>query len=330
MGIPPSCSSSHDAHPLKFGDDEARTIWISTKISHHQFRYGCSLDFHSFFPDAPILFLCLSLDVKHLSYTLWFGCKHLNRKLKRVLRTSKVGNIWLPQEIVDIIVGHVSDDRDTLFACTHLSRTWCIAARSHLHRNFTISSAEDFQSVEDLQNLGIVHLVRKVLVAQMFNQSDYLSSQNLTHFHAFTHLQELSIKYLDIGELLVWLHQHCDILRSTVRTLTLLYPRCSIKQLICFIGLFSNLENLAVNSIDSVDLHESQVPVMEGSPPLTGRLSLSGILDQQFLSALAWMPNGLGFRTVDMQFCGDAQEIIDACAGTITRLIYYPPSLHGM
>lgn len=242
---------------------------------------------------------------------------------------SKAGAARLPQEIVDCIVNYVSEDRPTLFACTHLSRTWCIAARAHLHRTFTVSDPAGFDAANDLQRMGIIHLVRRIVVARQIHQTDFLLPETMTRLHAFTHLQELDIRYLDVGEPLRWLHEHCDILKSTVRTLTLRYPRGSIKQLLCFISLFAGLENLTVDSIDREAAPDAFVPVLESSPPLTGRLTLTGIFDQEFMSGLVSLQKGVKFRTVDLQFCGEVQEIIGGCAGTVEKFICHPSDFRG-
>ena len=270
-----------------------------------------------------------TVDAKQASYMLWFSCKHLTRKVKRVLRVGRTGNVRLPQEIVDYIVDYVSDDRPTLFACTHLSRTWCIAARAHLHRTFTVLDFAGFEAVGDLQSMGIVHLVRRIAVARRIHQADFLLPGTMAHLNAFTHLQELDIRYLNVGELLDWLHKHSAILKSTVRTLTLRYPRGTTKQLLCFISLFSSLENLTVESIESEFIPGAIVPALESSPPLTGRLSLTGIFDQEFMSGLASLQKGLKFRTVDLQFCGEVQEVIDSCAETMEQFICHPSDFRG-
>lgn len=143
------------------------------------------------------------------------------------------------------------------------------------------------------------------------------------HLSEFEHIQELDLKDLDVGELVLGLHTRCDTLKSTVRSLTLRYPTGSVKRIIWFISLFSHLENLAVDSINTVVSDDYQVPVIESSPPLTGRLRLSGISDQEFIRNLFSMQNGVRFRTVDQRFCREVQEIIDGCAGTMERLIWH-------
>lgn len=241
----------------------------------------------------------------------------------------KKPSVRLPQELVDHIVDYISEDRRTLLACTHLSRTWCIAARAHLYRTFTVLDSEGFSAADDLQRMGMTHLVRRIVVSRQIHQMDFLLPETMIRLHAFTHLQELDIRYLNVGQPLQWLHEHCDILKSTVRTLTLRYPKGSIKQLLCFISLFKSLENLAVDSIDRDFISEDFTPVLETSPPLTGRLTLTGIFDQEFMSGLVSLQKGVKFRTVDLQFCGEVQVIVDGCAGTMERFICQPSDFHG-
>lgn len=169
-----------------------------------------------------------------------------------------------------------------------------------------------------------------MVATRKINQADFLlPPKALTRLNTFTQLQELDLRYLDVGELVLGLHQRCDTFRSTVRTLALRYPTGSVKRILCFISLFSKLENLTVDSINKVDTYDSQVPVIECPPSLTGRLSLSGISDQEFICYLTSMQKGVRFRTVDLRFCHEVQEIIDCCAGTMERLIWHPSDFLG-
>ena len=249
--------------------------------------------------------------------------------MKSDLWVSKIGNVDLPQEIVDHIVNYISDDRPTLFACTHLSRTWCIAARAHLYRTYTVWSFTGFRAVNNLQSTGAVHFVRRLVVAQQIHQADFLSSRTTTYLNAFTQLQDLRIERLNVGGLLTWLHPHYAILNPTVQTLTLRYPRGTAKQLLCFISLFSGLEDLVVERTENETVSDAVVPVPEFSPPLTGRLKMVGIFDQEFMSGLASFRKGLKFRVVNLQFCEGAQKVIDGCVGTMERFVYHPPDFRG-
>jgi len=84
-----------------------------------------------------------------------------------------------------------------------------------------------------------------------------------------------------------------------------------------------------MDSIDREAVPDAFVPVLESSPPLTGRLTLTGIFDQEFMSGLVSLQKGVKFRTVDLQFCGEVQEIVDGCAGTVERFICHPSDFRG-
>ena len=84
-----------------------------------------------------------------------------------------------------------------------------------------------------------------------------------------------------------------------------------------------------MDSIDIASVYDPQVPVINSSLLLTGRLTLRGIFGQEFPSALASMLKGTRFLTVDPQFCGEIQEIIDAFAATIQKLICHPSGTRG-
>ena len=261
----------------------------------------------------------LAPDAEKMSYTLGFAWKYLVRKMKR----SRSG-LWLPQEIVDHIVDHIWDDRPALLVCIHLSRAWYLAARPHLYRTFTASDPARFKTVDSLRKIGVIHIVRKIFVIQKEGQEDFvLPPKALARLNAFTHLQELELTFIDVGKLVLGLHDHCDVLRSNVRTLVLECTTGSVKRIICFINLFFNLENLTVNHINKVATDDSELPVIKNSPPLTGKLSLFAFLDQEFTHELASMPNGIKFHTVDLRLCREVQEILDGCAGSMNQLVWH-------
>lgn len=320
MTTPPSSDSSPD-------DRAHCNNETSRQITHRPIWY--SYHFYRYFPGTYSRLNLFTADAEKMSYTFLFSCKHLIRKVKRVrLGTRKANSVRLPQEIVDYIVDYVSDDRPTLFACTHLSRAWCIAARTHLYRTLTVSDLTGFKATNDLQKMGMVHLVHRMVVIRKINQVDFMLSKTLTRLNPFTHLQELDLRYLNVGELVLQLYEGCDTLKSTVRTLELRHPAGGIKHIVCFISLFSNLENLTVDGINRI-ISDSPIPVVEYSPPLTGRLKLSGISDQDFIHDLVSMRGGVRFRTVDLRFCREVQEIIDGCAATMERLIWHSSDFIG-
>ena len=269
-----------------------------------------------------------------MSSRLRFAHEHLINNEKRtclgVTQTSRVG--WLPQEIVDYIVGKVSHRRRTLIACTQVSRTWWIAARAHLYRTFTVSDPAGFEAdINELKNMGITNLVRRVVVRWAYDNGEFIfGTPELTPLKAITHIQELDLRRLDINELVLTLrHEHFDTLKSTVRTLVLSRPTSSTKHILWFISLFSHLEDLSVLGLDMLDNDDTQVPAIESPPSLTGRLVLKSITHQsEFIHGLASMQNG--FRTVELQSCKEVRGIIESCAETVERLIWQSDSPLGV
>ena len=254
-----------------------------------------------------------------MSHTLGFAWKYLVKKMK-----GSGSGLWLPQEIVDHIVDYIWDDRPALLACIHLSCAWYLAARPHLYRTFTASDPARFKTIDSLRKIGVIHIVRKIFVIEEEGQEDFLSPPGaLARLNAFTHLQELELTFIDIGKLVLGLHDHCDVLRSNVRTLVLECTTGSVKRIICFIKLFFNLENLTVNHIKKVATDDSDLPVIKNSPPLTGKLELSMLQHQEFTHELASMPNGIKFRTVDLRFCLEEQVILEGCAGSMEQLVWH-------
>lgn len=268
---------------------------------------------------------------KKKTYIIWFMWTHFLRTVKETTDGPRAPRgVYCPQEIVDQIVDYISDDRATLLACTRLSRVWCIAARHHLYRTFKVSGSAGLKAINDLKTMGMIHLIKRMIATRKTNQADFLSPPKaLARLNLFTHLQELHFRYLDVGRLVFRLHEDCDTLRSTVRTLALRTPTGSTTRIACFIGLFSKLENLTVENIDAVVTDDFQLPVIECPPPLTGQLTLSGISNLDFFCDLASIPKEVGFREVGLHCCQEVQDIIDACAGTMERLTWHSSGSNG-
>lgn len=118
----------------------------------------------------------------------------------------------LPQELVDQVVDCLSDERETLKACSLVCRDWLYRCRHHLHRSVTIYHQNcsihpsQIPDVTRLLSLPVVpaytqelHLEGKTNYASLFKESDQTDDGEELFWHVlaqFAHVQVLSVNRL--------------------------------------------------------------------------------------------------------------------------------------
>ncbi|KAI0701968.1 hypothetical protein BC835DRAFT_145109 [Cytidiella melzeri] len=105
-----------------------------------------------------------------------------------------------PTEIVDIIVGHLHDDRQSLLSCAAVSPTWSVSSRYHLFHAITIWVPVDINAREEAGLNGAVRTFESPLGSQCrsFVRKCYLASDSGSHYGA----TECAIELPTLGRLL--------------------------------------------------------------------------------------------------------------------------------
>lgn len=165
----------------------------------------------------------------------------------------------LPQEIIHAITAHLFDDKYSLFACSLTYYSWYIAAAPHLHRTLIIraypSCANDKfiwpSPLRSMHKLGLLPLVKRFQFIHGgchychlgFSQKRF-NRRTLRYFSALTNVQELGIDFLDIPGFIPRIRRYFGHFLPTLRSLGLMEPKGTCRQIVFFIGLFEHLENL--------------------------------------------------------------------------------------
>jgi len=94
--------------------------------------------------------------------------------------------------------------------------------------------------------------------------------------------------------------------------------------LLFFISQFPLLEDLSIRSCYAGHFFLGpSPPILRTSPPFRGRLNLSLIKDSQSLcEAMAQLPGGLKFTSLELKGCGNPASIIKACRLTLRTVSY--------
>ena len=253
----------------------------------------------------------------------------------------------LPQELVGAIFSYFIYDTRILLACSMTCYSWYIVASPHLHHSLTTddltSSWEDrrFRWPNPLQksyDLGLLPLVKRfrVRLNSLFSDAvfapDRLRGRTLRHFSALTNLQELGIDYLQVASFMPDIHRFFGHFAPTLRFLALMNPAGSPRQILYFIGLFPNLQDLKLlYSVPSkgCDSAADADLVPPSVPPLRGRLTLTCLGGERLMKDMITFFGGLRFRSMDLFRVKCVGLLLDACAETLETLRLYPTDPYG-
>ena len=248
---------------------------------------------------------------------------------------------------MELIISHLIYDKRSLLACSLTCHPWYIAAVSHLHHSLTTEDKPPlFESAKGHSwpgplrksyELVLLPLVKRFQIRLPGSDrstftSDQLDRHTLRYFSALTNLQELGIDYLQIPSFMPNIQQCFGHLSPTLRLLALGEPRGSSRQILYFIGLFPNLQDLKLHYPFLKDETESAADatlVPPSIPPLRGRLILTCFTREDLIKDMVASFGGLRFRNMDLFMVKCVRLLLDACADTLETLKVYPTDLYG-
>ena len=176
--------------------------------------------------------------------------------------------------------------------------------------------------------LGLLPLVQRLHICdaghdRWFRPKIFLRS--ILQSSALSNVREPRIEYLNIPYFMPRLQQSFRHFLPTLRSLALIYPEGSHRQVIYFIGLFQQLEDLELHfgwrhrQGEPVD---DWAPIPDFVPPLRGRLAMS-YSRRELLEDMIGLFGGIRFRSMDL-FCVSGMELLlEACVGTLETLRLY-------
>ena len=255
----------------------------------------------------------------------------------------------LPQEIVEIVVGYLIYDIDSLLACSMTCYSWYIASFPHLHHTFITrpgycmwnSKLEWPRSLQGSSKLGLLPFVKKFSIKhsdsfsspQVFSRKLFNPRRVLHQFSALTNVQELALYRLDIPSFMPCIQQFFGHFLPTVRSLTLACPIGSCRQVLFFIGSFQHLDDLTLYGYEpgpwQGGLPNDLTLVPPFTPPLRGRLEVSRVAVVGLLKDMVHLFGGIRFRHIVLFSVAEAQLLLSACAGTPETLQLYPTDPRG-
>lgn len=238
----------------------------------------------------------------------------------------------LPYDIVEIVIAHLTHNLRTLKACSLICRSWYIAAAPHLHHTLTLTGDKleigrsRLEPISELQELGLIHLVKSIRLRQGLDKDCWFTPQALTqldlrHFSTLTNVHTLKLQNLEINHFVPTLERHFGHFSQTLRSITLYDPWCTPRQLSHFLSLFSNLDDIGIRNTLTRQLitPDAQLVPFSTLKP-RGRLAL-----YNFNWAETWTrlitSGDLRFRYMDLRGSARcAPTLFKACAETLETL----------
>lgn len=240
-----------------------------------------------------------------------------------------------------MIIAHLAYDTHSLLACCLTCSSWYIAAAPYLHHTLitpTFRCGPKLwwpDSFQDMHELGLFPLVKRLQIQGTGYKRDRgttFSPEQFDHhilhqFSSLTNIRELGINDLDIPGFMPEIRRYFNHFLPTVRSLSLVKPRGSCRQIIFFIGLFQHLEDLTLygiflesrgGSLDDAMLFPSSIP------PLRGRLEVQYCKGVGVLEDMISLFGGIRFCHLHLMEADGVQLLLNACAKTLETLGFSP------
>ena len=243
-----------------------------------------------------------------------------------------------------MIVSYIIYDVRSLLACSMTCRSWYTASTPHLHHTLTTENDDSRprygkhswpKPLQESYKLGLLSFVKRFQIR--LGKSDkftpeWLCGRTLSYFSALTNIQELGIDYLQVSKFMPNIRRCFGPLSPTLRFLALKKPSGSCRQILYFIGLFPNLQDLKIDYCVSEDEEENTADatlVPLSVPPLRGRLTLTCFRREKLVREMIALFGGLRFCCIDLFRVGCVQLLLSACSKTLETLRLYPNDEDG-
>ena len=149
--------------------------------------------------------------------------------------------------------------------------------------------------------------------------------QSMRYFGALENVQELAIADLDFSKFPVGLGEYFGRFSHSLRSVALSGPRGTRQQLLNFLRLFPQLDDIKILHYHSrAEVHEEldTRPALTGGG-LRGRLTLVSIDEEGLLEDITAAFGGMRFTSMDLRNVRGTQLLLEACADTLETLRIY-------
>ena len=198
-----------------------------------------------------------------------------------------------------------------------------------------MATRKDILPLTVLHNLGLLPLVKKVQFPsdrhrRFWVVPEIFDSESLRCFSALTNVQHLVVTVLDLCKFTSGTENNFGHFSPTLRSIALLNPRGTPRQLLDLLGLFPDLDDIKIlyycngrpKAPDTVDTQRAQI---RGS--LRGKLEIDEFWDRKLSEEIIASFEAMRFTFMDLNNVEGAQLFLNACAETLQTLRFGPESL---
>ena len=241
----------------------------------------------------------------------------------------------LPGEIVDEILGHLSDDLGALKACSLTCKSLFGAARPLIHQRLCLVSGwkegplfgrlkRGHRAIErliDADRSGLLRYTRH-LTFRMRDGSFGDPGKMQEYLRSISGLHTLTLDTVNTHPFIPIFDKHFSTFTNTVQHLDVRNAPGTVQQLLFTIHQFPFLEDLSIISPSETEASPQPVQTFTQSPPFRGKLTLADARSKNLLGSLAALPGGLNFCSLELFQCKHSQVVLAACSHSVTSISY--------
>ena len=236
----------------------------------------------------------------------------------------------LPYEITEMIIFYIAHDLGALKAVSLTCRSWYIVAVPHIHHTLILTIRDGLAPLSKLHQLGLMPLVEEIRVYQscltwLWPQT--FGCRDLRYFSAFTNIQTLVFDHLELPRFMPRIKRYFGQFSPTLRSIALLGPFGTPRQLSYFLSLFPNLDDIAIWEffLPPPDVTIPDTGLVPFSiPRLRGRLVLHHVASVETWTPFIASGSGPQFHSMDLcRIGGCAPVLFGSCAETLEMLRFY-------
>ena len=230
----------------------------------------------------------------------------------------------LPQELAEYIIDHLWYHLDSLLACCLTCRAWVEPSRYHLFYRRRLIHEHQYKSLIALRRYGLIDYIRRI-------ELDLLPPYS-KNSPTFRYLKDMgpatSLRALALTDYTIFNSSETPRLAqatASLVTLELINPEGTSTDILKFICLFPNLDNLSVVNLSKRGSRPA--PRYGVSPSFRGTLTLKHMDcggDRGFVQMLLKIPGGLRFQKLVLKCNKGTELLIPACSRTLRTLCYQP------
>ena len=237
-----------------------------------------------------------------------------------------------------MIITHLIYDTSCLKACAAVCLAWYNVITPHLHHTLTLwqwhseTECRHLNPLVVLHERGLLSHVKKLKFRSGYNPwvvPEYFDSWGLHYFSALVNLQDLMIAGMDFSKFASGTEKYFGQSSPTLRSIALIRPMGSLRQLVDFLALFPELDNIKIVHYRATPEthHTPDAPCTPIRRSLRGKLALSGFAVGELLERMISTFGGIRFMSLDLDDAVGAQLLLDACAETLQTLCLNPDGM---